>query len=712
MKISPPWLHEFVDYKVNARQLADDLTLAGIAVESIATIKNVEYESPVLQKFGSQFDYTIFEMDITTNRVDAMNHYGIAREISAIYDLDLKPLAAKLPATKGKSSFPIEIQVPQFCSRFTGQVIRSVKIGPSGERVQKRFAELSQKPINNAADATNYVLLELGKPTHAFDLDKLEGGRLVIRLAKPGETLKTLDGVERRLHPEDVVVADACKPVALAGVMGGFDSMITAATKNILIESAWWEPAVIRKTSRRHAIHTDASHRFERGADWASCPLSCDLVSEIILESGGELEGEKIDVIAKELKREPVQLSLAEVRRTLGKEISGLEIEGRLRRLGFGLTGKRSTSVSNSARTGPVAVVEHTVVEHTNDYSVEIPTWRLDIEREIDVIEEIARIHGYNKFANTLPSFSGGVIETAEAAKQEKVRSTLLALGYNEALSNTFIAKSESKAYSGETPVEIANPLSEEASAMRASLIPGMLDMLAHNLNRGTEKVRLFELGHVYSMHGANTQERLELCLGATVPAIASEIRSTAPADIFLAFKGDIESVLDLFQRDSLSFETQTSQDGKKYYCASVNGVTVSFFGPVQTGNAGARKLKQDVFVAEVMLDRLFQQPLRIAAYQPLSRYPSVERDFSFTFDDSVSYGRIEQIIRGLRLSEMRRLLPVEIFRGGNVPAKKYSMLLRATFQSSERTLRDDEVGLWAAQIIEALKALGGLQRT
>ena len=690
MKISPQWLRQFADYKVDARQLAEDLTLAGIAVESVS----------------GESDSAIFEMDITTNRVDAMNHYGIAREISALYNLDLKPLNAKLPAPRGKASFPIEIQVPQFCSRFTGQVIRKVTIGPSGDRVQKRFAELSQKPINNAADATNYVLLEMGKPTHAFDLDKLEGGKLVVRLAKPGETLKTLDGVERRLHPEDVVVADARKPVALAGVMGGFDSMITTVTKNILIESAWWDPAVIRKTSRRHAIHTDASHRFERGADWASCPLSCNLVSEIILESGGDLEGGLIDVIAQEYRREPVQLSLAEVRRILGKEISALEIEGMLRRLGFGLTGKRSTSVSNSARTGPVAVVEQ-----TNDYSVEIPTWRLDIEREIDVIEEIARVHGYNKFANTLPSFSGGVIETEEAAKQQKVRSTLLALGYNEVLSNTFIAKSESKAYSGETPVEIANPLSEEASAMRASLIPGMLDMLAHNLNRGTEKVRLFELGHVYSMHGDNTQERLGLSMGATVPDIASEIRSTAPVDIFRAFKGDIESVLDLFQRESLSFETQTSQSGKNYHSALLNGVTVTFFGPVQTGNTGARKLKQEVFVAEVILDRLFQQPLRIASYQPLSRYPSVERDFSFVFDDSVSYGRIEQIIRALRLSEMQTLMPVEIFRGGNVPAKKYSMLLRATFQSNERTLRDDEVALWSSQVVEALKGLGGVQR-
>ncbi len=690
MKISPQWLHEFVDYKVDVRQLADDLTLAGIGVESVS----------------GEGTAAIFEMDITTNRVDAMNHYGIAREISAIYDLDLKPLASKLPTTKGKSSFPIEVQVPQFCSRFTGQVIRNVKIGASGDRVLKRFSELNQKPINNAADATNYVLLEMGKPTHAFDLDKLEGGKLVIRLAKPGEMLKTLDGVERRLHPEDVVVADARKPVALAGVMGGFDSMITATTKNILIESAWWDPAVIRKTSRRHGIHTDASHRFERGADWASCPISCDLVSQIILESGGELDGGLIDVIAREFKRDPVRLSVGEVRRMLGKDISATETESILRRLGFAVTASRLSAAGKTASTGAVAVVEQ-----PSDYTAEIPTWRLDIEREIDLIEEIARVHGYNKFANTLPSFSGGVIETEEATKQQKVRAVLLALGYNEALSNTFISKSESKAYSGETAVEIANPLSEEASAMRASLIPGMLDMLAHNLNRGTDNVRLFELGHVYAMHGDNTQERLGLCLGASASAISKEIRSGSPADIFRAFKGDLEMILDLFQRESLSFERQTSGSGKKYYRANIDGALVSFFGPINSGASAERKLRQEVFVAEVMLDRLFQQPLRTPVYQPVSRYPSVERDFSFVFEDSVSFGRIQQGVGALKLDPLQTLIPAEIFRGGNVPAGKYSMLLRATFQSSDRTLRDDEVALWSAQIVEALKALGGAQR-
>jgi len=666
VKVSPNWLREFVAIKADDRKLADDLTLAGIAVENVS---------------GS-----VFEMEITTNRPDAMNHYGIAREASAIYDLDLRPLSAKLPRAKGTADFKVEIEVPQYCARFTGQVIRNVKIGPSGARVMQRFKELEQKPINNAADATNYVLLEMGKPTHAFDMDKLEGGKLVIRMARAGEALKTLDGVERKLHPEDVVVADARKPVALAGIMGGWDSMITEQTKNIVIESAWWDPVAIRRSCKRHIMHTDASHRFERGADWASCPLSTELVAEIILESGGEFEGGLIDVIKREVRPAPAQLRLSEVRRILGKEIPAPEIERILRRLGFTL-----------AKLGDGA------------YQVQVPTWRLDVEREIDVIEEIARIHGYNQFPNTLPAFQGGLVELPHATKTEKLRRTLLALGYNEAMSSTFIAKAESLAVSGDEPVLIANPLSEEASGMRTSLVPGMLDMVAHNLNRGTADVRLFEAGHVFSMNGANTSEKAALCLAATAPAIGG----ADPTETFRRFKGDIEAALELFESSSLYFDATTPghfHPGRSAR-AVLNGATIARFGQVHPEFAAARKLKQEVYLVEVALDRLLQTPLHQPRYQKLSRYPAVDRDFSFLFPDGVSFERITAAVQALKLAEMQSFTSVEIFRGGSVPAGQYSTLLRAVFQSHERTLRDEEVAAWAQQIVDGLKKLGGTHR-
>ncbi|HUQ49811.1 MAG TPA: phenylalanine--tRNA ligase subunit beta, partial [Terriglobales bacterium] len=675
---------EFVSITADDRKLAEELTLAGIAVEKIAAD-------------GA------FEMEITTNRPDAMNHYGVAREASAIYDADLRPLSAKLPRARGMSNFQVEIEVPQYCSRFTGQVIRDVRIGPSGARVMKRFKELEQKPINNAADATNYVLLEMGKPTHAFDLDKLEGGKLIIRMARAGETLKTLDGVERKLHPEDVIVADAKKPVALAGIMGGWDSMITETTKSIVIESAWWDPAAIRRSCKRHIMHTDASHRFERGADWASCPLSTELVAEVILESGGELEGGLIDVIKREVRPRPSQLRLSEVRRILGKEIPPAEIERILRRLGFSLTTQKSSSAAGAS---PKAVVDE-----PGAYSVEIPTWRLDIEREIDIIEEIARIHGFNQFPNTLPAFQGGLVELPHTLKLEKVRRTLLALGYNEAISSTFVAKADSLAVCSDAPVEIANPLSEEAGAMRTSLLPGMLEMVARNLNRGSNEVRLFEAGHIFSMNGANTGERAALCLAATASAIA---RTKDATEVFRNFKGDIETLLSNFDFTSLYFDAMA---GDHFHAgrsarAVLNGATIARFGQLHPDIAGSRKLKQEIYIAELALDRLFEHPLHQPRYQKLSRFPAIDRDFSFVFPDAVTFDQITRAVNALKLAELKSFSSMEIFRGGSVPAGQYSTLLRADFQSNERTLRDEEVAQWSLQITEALRSLGGVQRS
>src|SRR5580692_380984 len=338
MKISPQWVREFVELTVDDGRLAEALTGVGIAVEGIS---------------GSGAD-TVFEMEIGTNRPDAMNHYGVAREAAAVYDLPLKAIAPKLPsaaeaaarssssnaALKGRSStntaqdtnatddapFPIIVEEPALCPRFSARVIRRTHIKPSPEKIAHRLLLLDQRPISNAVDATNYVLWEIGKPTHVFDMDLLEGGKIIVRKAKNGEKLKTLDGVERTLTSEDLVVADARKPVGLAGVMGGFDTMITDKTRNILIESAWWDPLTVRKSSRRHGLHTDASHRFERGADFESTILSCDLVAALILDSGGgELVGDVVDVMAQSMDQAPVVLHVAEVRRILGGQLRSEE---------------------------------------------------------------------------------------------------------------------------------------------------------------------------------------------------------------------------------------------------------------------------------------------------------------------------------------------------------------------------------------------------
>jgi phenylalanyl-tRNA synthetase beta chain len=681
MKISPNWLREFVDYKVDVRQLAADLTQAGIAVESLSGEGNT----------------AIFEMDITTNRPDAMNHYGVARECSAIYDLELKALPIKLPKAKPSSApFGIEVEVPQLCPRFTARVIQGVKVGPSLKPVAARLELMGSRPINNAADATNYVLFEMGKPTHAFDLDLLEGGKLVIRMAKKGESLKTLDGIERKLSEEDVVVADAKRAVALAGVMGGWDTMITEKTKNILIESAWWDPLSVRRTARRHGLHTDASHRFERGADFDSTIPSTNRVAQLILESGGgELVGKEIDAVARRQDRPTIKLRRSELRRILRIEMQEKELLRILGRLGFHVSCQGA------------------------EYCVKLPSWRLDIEREVDLIEEVARIYGYNRFPNTLPAFAGAVVELPHAPQEAKVRGALLALGYNEAVSLTFISAAEAQQFSTAKPVVLENPLSEEAGVMRTSLVPGMLEMLAHNLNRGIRDVRLFELGHVFDMKGEHTVEPKQLSLGATSGAPQAGVHGGGRPYSFFDLKGAVETVLESFQYNSLSYDGQVGAD---YYHpgrsarAVMDGATVARFGQLHPNVASARKLKQDIFVAEVSLDRLYEHGLRQIRYQPASRYPAVERDFSFLFDNSASFEQIRSAVQRLGIRELRDFSAVEIFRGeekkgGAVGVGKFSILLRATFQSNERTLRDDEVAVWAAKIIEALTALGGALR-
>jgi phenylalanyl-tRNA synthetase beta chain len=700
MKISPQWLRDFVELNVNFHQLADDLTLAGIAVESVS----------------GEGDGAIFEMDITTNRPDAMNHYGVARECSAIYDLPLKAIEPQLPsasAAKAVSSerrngttevvpftvasttafFPIEIVEPEGCARFTGRVLRNVTIKPSPAQIVRRLELLDQRAINNAVDATNYTLWEMGKPTHVFDLDLLEGGKIVVRRARDGETLKTLDGVERKLTSEDLVVADAKKPVGLAGTMGGFDTMITEKTRNILIESAWWDPVTVRKMSRRHGLHTDASHRFERGADYESTVLSCDRVAELILQSGGgELVGGPVDVIARRLDMAPIALHLSEVHRILGEKLEAAEILRILRRLGFELIPEPGDEP---------------------EFTVQVPSWRLDVEREIDVIEEIARLHGYDKFANTLPACVGSVVELPDSGKDQRVRDSLLALSYDEAISLTFISHQDAEQFSAVPVIELANPLSEEASVMRTSMVPGMLNMLAYNLNRGSNNVRLFEAGNVFEAAGAKTVELKRICMGATGSALPASVHRAARALSFFDVKGDVETLLAAFQHRELEFKP----DCADYYrpgrsaCAWMDGAVVAQFGQIHPEIAAGRKLKQDVIVAEVYLDRLFKRGLRVVRYEALPRYPAVERDFSFIFDDAVEFAAIEKTVAGLGLRELRRFVPAEIFRGGSIPAGKYSLLLRVMFQSGERTLREDEVGRWSGEIVKALERLGGTLR-
>jgi len=729
MKILTNWLRTYVpNIPADDHQLADDLTLRGIAVEGVHDL-------------GPNNGH-LFEMDITTNRVDAMNHYGIAREAATIYNLPLSPLLDDKDhvvtpsgatnshiSSEAPQSFPVTIEAKDLCGRFTAQVLRNVTITPSTGDIKTYFEALGQKQISNAVDASNFVLLGMGHPTHAFDLDKLDGG-IIVRLAHKGEKLKLLDGTDRILEPDDLVVADEKKALALAGVMGGWDSMITPETKNILVEAAWFDQASIRRSSRRHGLHTDASHRFERGADFNACPTANHLVSQLILQNGGHIEGALIDVVvpgiaARTASRPPITLSVKQVQRHLGTTLddtpSHSALTADLIRQYLTALGCTLTKATNPSSTSPVE----------ENFDVQLPSWRLDLEREIDLIEEIARVYGYNRFANTLPT-PGIVIAHPTAAKEAAVRARLFALGFSESISSSFAGHSDSTLFhtnpqQGHLPVPMENPLSEEASLLRPSLIPGMVTMLAHNLNRDVKEVRLFEQGQVFTAtppaDGAyidEVHEAAQLSLGLTTTQPRATPLHTANDVPFFELKGAIESLLSLFTApggpSALAFSPDAPawlQSGRSA-TALLNNHPIAHFGELTHSQRDARKLRQPIYLVQLDLAKLYELPLKKVTAHDLSRFQAVERDFSFTFPDTMQWHTIAAAIHALSISELQRLTPTEIFRdpkGKSVPPAHYALLLKCVFQSSDRTLREDELTTWWSTIIATLTNLGGTIR-
>jgi len=707
MKILTKWLRAYLPgLPVDDARLAEDLTLRGIAVEGIYDL--------------GAGNGSLYEMDITTNRVDAMNHYGVAREAAAIYGLKLKELDVALPkAKKAAKVYSVRIEAEDGCGRFTARVLRDVKMGESrdwfaGAEVSTYFGLLEQKQISNAVDATNFAWIAMGQPTHVFDLDKLEGG-IVVRRAKKGEKLKTLDGVDRVLDAEDLVVADHKKAVGLAGVMGGWETMITAETKNVLVEAAWFEPMAVRKTARRHGLHTDASHRFERGADFEAGPVASALVSKILLANGGWLEGELVDVRvaameARTAKRKPVKLALSEVERILGatvdeEGITAATVEGVLKALGCGLASQR---VSKSAEDAA--------------WLVTLPSWRLDLEREIDLIEEVARVYGYNRFANTLPAFGEGVRALPWAAKEAEVRRTLLAAGFHEAIGSTFCSPAEA-ALTEPQPglsVPLGNPLSEEAGVLRPSLVPGMLAMVAGNLNRDVNDVRLFEVGTVFSGSTEKVEERPSLAFG-TVGSLAEQSALHATRAIeFQDMKGVVEQVLERFQTRAVNFDRFEAEAGltpewlHPYRAARVvaDGVTVGWFGQLHPRVAAERKLKEPVLVGELYLDRLYKLALRQPAAREISRFQPVRRDFSLVLDESIAWEKIDEAVAELRIPELVEWRAREVFRDAKLGKGEYALLLGVTFQAADRTLREEELQEFQARVVKAVGKVGARLRS
>jgi phenylalanyl-tRNA synthetase beta chain len=712
MKILYNWLKEFVEVTAPAAELASRLSLAGVAIDSIEDTP----AGPVL------------DAEVTSNRPDCLGHYGMAREVAAIYRLPVKPVNPKLKesAAKVSDATRVEIEAPDLCGRFTARVLRGVKVQPSPDWLRQRLEAIGQNSIDNVVDVTNYVMFELGHALHAFDFDKLSEHRIVVRRAKPGEKIRTLDGIERTLTKDMCVVCDATHAVGIGGVMGGAESEIGFSTRNILIECAWFDPVAIRRASKALGLRTEASYRFERGADPEMAELASRRAAELIQQlAGGEILAGVVDVYPA--RKQPLKIEFArkELLRVMGADVPDRDIEEILGALGFHpirIDANRGSAGSLAAR-----------------WECTQPSWRHDVTRGVDLVEEVARHYGYDKFPPRLPPAKQPAHRLPHAEAMDRLRERLVALGYQEIVEIPLVDPRRDELFrpASVTPAVIGNPLAEDASVMRSTGIVSMVGAVEWNLNHGQRNLRLFEIGKAYEVRNGEPVETSVLTLGATGFTQEKTIYEKAREFSFADLKGDLDTIgalaggFNWWQPDEWVPPDWLSR-GR---AANINltqstARVIHARGPVMNvpgahwigvGAQLARrvadefKLRQDVFVAELQLEPLLTgiETARAALrFTLLPRFPGVERDFSLVLDDGVSFAKVAETIRSLEIPELQSIEPADLFRGGQVPPGKFSLMVRVTFQSAQATLTDAQLGDFSSRIVEALqKSLGATLR-
>ncbi len=521
MKLLYNWLKEFVDVTDSPAGVRSRLSLSGLSVDSIEETA----AGPLL------------DAEVTINRPDCMGHYGVAREIATAYRLPLKKVEPKLKEASEAASNAarVTIQVPELCGRFTARVMRGVKVQPSPPWLRDRLVAMGQTSINNVVDATNYVMLELGQPMHAYDLDKLSGHEIIVRRATPKEKLKTLDGIDRVLTADMCVIADGSRALGIGGVMGGQDSEIGFATHNILLEAAWFDAISVRRTSKILGLRTEASTRFERGSDPEMAELASRRCAELIQQlAGGELLAGVVDVYPAPPKPENILMARRELWRVMGADVPDADVEAILTSLGF--APRRADKMKMDVNS-PEAVWQCTQ-----------PSWRPDVTREIDLIEEVVRHFGLDKFKPQMPVARTTAARLPNAEIEDQLRERLAGLGYQEILTIPLADPARDAIFRAEAdvPVNIANPLAEDASVMRTTGISGMLGALEWNLNRGQRNLRLFEIARAYRWNGAAPEERPILTIGATGMAREKGVAETPREFSFADLKGDLDRIGEL----------------------------------------------------------------------------------------------------------------------------------------------------------------------
>ncbi len=674
MYISYKWLSELVRTELDPYELADKLTLIGLEIDG-------------MHDHGED---VIFDIEVTSNRGDCLSHFGVAREVSA-YSGNPVDLPGKLDETP-KQTGRVEIADPEFCQRFTARVINGVKVGPSPEWLVQKLESVGERSINNIADVTNLVMHELGQPMHAFDLDRLAESRIVVRLAKKGEVITTLDEIERKLNESMLAICDAERPVAVAGVMGGFESSITSRSTNVLLEVAYFKASSIRETSNRLTLTTEASYRFERGVDIENLVRASNRAAELICElAGGEL-GEFCDVYP--VPSDAVSIAApdlpSEVARLIGISLPAERIDGILAGLG---------------------------VRKGNDGLYWVPTWRHDLSITEDLVEEVIRVHGYDQIGEALSPASGAGEYHETEPRKRRLRRTLSALGFDESISYSFVDADRSARFFDlengcAAPVNIKDPIIEGADLMRTTLTTGLVDAVRTNFNHKAVDLKLFEIGKVFCAAENGNEDGLPSereILGIVITGRERFEGSSADGREFDYFdlKAAVEQSADAFGVPALRFVASESipfyQNGQSAII-ECDGVTVGRAGKLAGPLASSYKFKQPVFVAELDLSTLLDQPDAVPVYTPLPLYPSIRRDVSLVVSNDIGYGEIAELIEKGGHEFFERVSYVDTYSGSGIRDDERAVTIRLEYRSDERTLTDEEVDAVHGEVLGILK--------
>ncbi len=686
MLISYKWLRELTDTALTPAELRERLTMVGLAIDAV---EEIEGDS-------------VLDVEVPSNRPDCLSHIGIAREVSVIERSNVLTPKTEVFKTGGKSAdlAAVEISDPELCPRYTARIVRGVKIGPSPAWLAKRLGEIGQRPINNVADITNYVLHEMGQPLHAFDLSKLSQHRIVVRRAQPNEKLKTLDGVDRQLDSEMLVIADTEKPVALAGIMGGLDSEISETTTDVLIESAYFDPDSVRRTARKLGMDTEASRRFERGADCENVLKAQARCVELICQiAGGVATEDVIDVYPIPAPARNIDLRTARVESRTSLKVDEGEMRRILSALGF---------AENSSTDDVIAFA--------------VPSWRPDVSVEEDLIEEIARHTGYDRIESKLPlSDIPGEYQPTEMNRRQ-LRNALKNLGFDEAISFSFIDTAHDQLFellpslgqdqTSPDLVALNNPILEGATRMRPTLLPGLLAAVRHNLNHGTRDLGLYEIGRVFagSNPGGDSNElpveRDALALVVHGGAIDEGSAQARREVDFFDLKGALEAAVDAMNLGPLSFsngEVKHLRAGQSARIALADGTVIGAIGRLAESIAANYKFRQPLYLAELDLTALFNSVARAIRYQPLPRYPSVVRDVTLLVARDVAFANLVEYANALKVADYSGATLVGTYEGKNIPEKMRSVTLRIEYRSPEGTLRDEVVEERHRELVSSL---------